>query len=167
MKKTLLLNSTYEVLCFIAERKVFKFLSKDKVEVISSWDDDVRFGSTNIKHPSIVRLKSFVKIRFIKSNFSRRAVIKRDQYCCRYCGEKLTSTNLTIDHILPKSRGGVTSYTNCVVCCQLCNGKKSNRTPEEAGMVLLGSHDSSVPNMSYLMSYGDYWHDDWEKFILS
>ena len=167
MKKALLLNSTYEVLSFVSDRKVFKFLALDKVEIISSWDEEVQFGKDLIKYPSVIKLKSFVKIKFIKNNFSRRVVIKRDQYCCKYCGDKLTSANLTIDHILPKSRGGLTSYNNCVVCCQLCNGKKANRTPEEAGLILLGGNSFSAPMRSHLLNHGDFWHESWDEFIFN
>jgi hypothetical protein len=165
MKKTLLLNSTYEVLSFVSDRKVFKFLALDKVEVISSWDEDIKFGKDIIKYPSVLRLKNFVKIKFRKNVFSRKAVIKRDQYCCQYCGETLTNVNLTIDHIIPKSRGGATSFANCVVCCQYCNNKKSNLTPEEAGMKLLQNNLASILMRVYLVSSGDYWHEDWNDFL--
>ena len=70
-KKTLLLNASYEVLSFIPERKVFKLLFKDKVEVISAWDDIITWGSGKVKHPSILRLKTHVKRNYFNSNFSR------------------------------------------------------------------------------------------------
>src|ERR1035437_1755276 len=136
-KKTLLLNSSFEVLSFIPERKAFKLLCKDKVEIISNWDDVVAYGPIKIKHPSILRLKTHVKRNYFNSNFSRKALVKRDKSTCQFCGRRLSASQITVDHVNPRAQGGITSFMNCVVSCQECNNKKADRTPEQAGMALL------------------------------
>lgn len=165
-KKTLLLNASYEVLSFIPERKVFKLLFKDKVEVISAWEDYVAWGPEKIKHPSVLRLKNHVRRNYFNSNFSRKALVKRDRSTCQYCGKKLTASQITIDHVLPRAQGGITSFTNCVVCCQICNNKKADRTPEQAAMALLKrpTHPSFSAH-HYVADPQEHWHPDWDDFL--
>ena len=165
-KKTLLLNASYEVLAFIPERKAFKLLCKEKVEVISNWEDLVKWGTDRIQHPSILRLKNHVRRNFFNSNFSRKALVKRDKSRCQYCNEKLTASQITIDHVLPKAQGGVTSFTNCVVCCHYCNNKKADRTPEQSGMIL--AKKPTHPSFSAHYNIADsqeFWHNDWDDFL--
>ena len=165
-KKTLLLNASYEILSFIPERKAFKLLIKDKVEVVSSWSDLVNWGEEKIKHPAILRLKRHVRRNYFNSNFSRKALVKRDRSTCQYCGKKLTASLITIDHVLPRAQGGITSFVNCVVCCQLCNNKKADKTPEQAGMKLL--RKPTHPSFSahyYVADPQEYWHSSWDDFL--
>lgn len=165
-KKTLLLNSSFEVLSFIPERKVFKLLFKDKVEVISSWDDIITWGNGKVKHPSILRLKKYVKRNFFNSNFSRKALVKRDRSICQFCGRKLTASQITIDHVLPRAQGGITSFINCVVCCQDCNNRKADKTSEQASMKLL--RKPTHPSFSahyFVADPQEYWHSDWDDYL--
>jgi 5-methylcytosine-specific restriction endonuclease McrA len=166
-KKTLLLNASYEVLSFIPERKVFKLLFKDKVEVISSWDEIITWDNGNVKHPSILRLKNHVRRNYFNSNFSRKALVKRDRSSCQYCNKKLTASHITIDHVLPRAQGGITSFINCVVCCQICNNYKADRTPEQAKMVLLKkpTHPSFSAAHYYIADPQEYWHPEWDNFL--
>ena len=165
-RKTLLLNASYEVLSFIPERKLFKLLIKEKVEVESSWNIDVNWINGKIKHPSVVRLKNHVKRNYFNSNFSRKALVKRDKSTCQYCGKKLTASQITIDHVLPRAQGGITSFTNCVVCCQICNNKKADKTPDQAKMVLLKrpTHPS-FSAQHYVADPQENWHPDWDDFL--
>jgi len=167
-KKTLLLSASYEVISFIPERKAFKlfFNDKDKVEVISSWDDEITWSSGKVKHPSILRLKNYVRRNYYNSNFSRKALVKRDKSTCQFCAKKLVASQITIDHVLPRAQGGVTSFTNCVVSCQICNNKKADRTPEQAKMTLLKkpTHPSFSSNI-YVADPQEYWHNDWDDFL--
>lgn len=165
-KKTLLLSSTYQVINFIPERKVFKLLFKDKVEVISAWDETFYWGSGSVKHPSILRLKNHVRKNYFNSNFSRKALIKRDRSTCQYCSRKLTASQITVDHVLPRAQGGITSFTNCVVCCQICNNKKADKTPEQAAMVLLKK--PTHPSFSahhYIADQQEFWAPEWDDFL--
>lgn len=167
-KKTLLLNASYEVLSFVTDRKVFKLLVKDKVEVISSWDDDINWFNGTIKYPSILRLKNHVKRNYFNTNFSRKTLIKRDRSICQYCSKKLSASQITVDHVLPRAQGGVTSFTNCVVSCQICNNKKADKTPEQAKMVLLKrpTHPSFSMN-HHITDSQELWHQDWNDFLIN
>lgn len=165
-KKTLLLDSSYQVLSFISERRLFKLLFKEKVEIESSWNDEISWINGKIKYPSIVRLKKYIKRTYFNSNFSRRSIIKRDESKCQYCDKKLSASQITIDHILPKARGGITSFVNCVVSCHSCNNKKADRTPEQADMTLLKRpmHPSFLIQ-HYVPESQEYWHADWDNYF--
>lgn len=168
MLKTLLLNANYEILSFVSERKAFRLLYKDKCEVISVWQDKLKWGQEIINHPSILKLKNYVKIKHLNCTFSRKLLIKRDQNSCQYCGKKLNSSQITIDHVIPKSLGGTTSFTNCVVSCFLCNNKKAGRTPEQAEMVLLKkpAHPSFSVKYNFCFEESNSnWHKDWNLFF--
>ena|ERR1700686_3330719 len=165
-KKTLLLNASYEVIAFIPEKKLFKLLIKNKIEIESSWSDEVNWIDGKIKHPSVVRLKTHVKRNYFNSNFSRKALVKRDKGHCQYCNKKLTASQITIDHVIPRAQGGITSFINCVVCCQICNNKKADRTPEQAGMSLLKrpTHPSFSAH-HYVGDVGELWNADWDDYL--
>ena len=166
-RKTLLLNYTYEVLSFIPERKVFKLLFKDKVEVISTWDNYIKWVSGNIQYPSILKLKNHVKRNYAALQpFTRKALIKRDKSTCQYCFKKLNPSQITIDHVLPRSQGGGTSFINCVISCHSCNNKKDNMTPEQAGMILHKKPAHPSFSSTYWMPESEeHWHPDWDNFI--
>ena len=164
--KTLLLNAGYEVLHFINDRKMLKLITKNKVEIISEWEEYIIWNSGKMKHPSILKLKEHVRRNYFNSNFSRKALIKRDKSSCQYCSKKLTASQITIDHVLPRCQGGITSFINCVVSCQDCNSKKADKTPEQAKMALLKK--PSHPTFSshyYVADPQEYWHPDWDQFM--
>jgi len=109
----------------------------DKVEVLREYSDfDLTTVSFTIKCPSVIRLLQYVNGRKHKVKFSRVNVFARDQYRCMYCGNSPGTANLTYDHILPRSKGGKTEWTNIATCCGACNTKKADRTPQEAKMAL-------------------------------
>ena len=167
-RKTLLLNSSFEVLNFITYKKAFKLLFKEnKVEVIATYDDVIIWGAGKIKHPAILRLKNHVRRNYFNSNFSRKALIKRDRSCCMYCGLKLSSSQITIDHVLPRAQGGTTSFTNCVVSCMPCNNKKGSNTPEQAGMKLLRkpTHPSFNSRSHTSADVEGEWFVGWDDFL--
>lgn len=165
-KKTLLLDASYQVQSFIELKKALKHIVKDKVEIVSTWDDTINYGSGKIKLPAILRLKNSIKRPYFNSNFSRKALVKRDKSTCQYCSKKLSASQITVDHVLPRAQGGGTSYTNCVVSCQICNNKKADRTPEQASMKLL----KKPTHPTYMSIRGavdqqEFWHKDWDDFL--
>lgn len=164
-KKTLLLNNNYEILGFVDYCRVIKMFFKNKVEVLSEWDDLLIWSSGRMKLPSIIRLKSFVRARPRTLKFTRYNIIKRDLYTCQYCGIVLTNSKYTIDHIIPKDKGGINSWENCVCCCRPCNSKKSNKTLEEAKMTLI--NQPFIPGKNILNDYKMVYprHEDWEMYI--
>ena len=130
----LLLNQDYSALTVCSVERAVILIHLQKVHIVESRDGAViRSPSTKLPWPSIVRLKSYVKVPYKKVMLSRKNVLRRDRHTCQYCG---TGSNLTIDHVLPKSRGGRDSWTNLVAACVSCNNRKGDRTPDEAQMSL-------------------------------
>jgi 5-methylcytosine-specific restriction endonuclease McrA len=96
----------------------------------------IRTPSRQISAPEVIVLKKYGERPPRKVVFNRPNLGKRDAFTCQYCGMTLTSGDLTIEHVLPRSRGGPTSWENCVSACEECNARKADRTPREAGMKL-------------------------------
>ncbi len=165
MLHALLLNSTYECISFIVERKVFKLLSKGKIEILASWDTDIRWGKGKCKMPAVVRLINNVPWIPRKVRFNRNGIFRRDHYICQYCSKILTASKLTWDHILPRSQGGDNSWKNCVTSCFECNNKKGDRTPEQARMKLI--RKPFVPLISIKNEYSllKNKHPEWKLYI--
>lgn len=136
MEKTLLLSSMYEPMATISWRKAITLLTLGKVEVIEAYDRHIRSTSIVIRLPAVVRLVN--KFRKFKREvtYSRDNIFARDDWTCQYCGQRKTASALTQDHVIPRSQGGRTCWENVVTCCKICNAKKANRTPEQAGMRL-------------------------------
>lgn len=131
----LVLNADYRPLNVTTFQRGFNLVWKGKAEVVE-YDKESPIVSTvgTYKRPLIIRLIRYVYIPFKKVPLTRHNIFRRDGHMCGYC----TSTrDLTLDHILPKSRGGGNTWNNLVTCCKKCNNTKDNRTPEEAGMKLL------------------------------
>lgn len=97
----------------------------------------IRAIDLRVKVPEVIVSTTYNKMPRIKVTFNRRNIFIRDDQTCQYCGSRLKSEKITIDHIVPKSMGGRTSFDNCVIACSGCNTRKANRTPAEAGMKLL------------------------------
>ena len=96
----------------------------------------IRSARLRLAVPEIITLAHYDRLPGTAVTFSRRNVAKRDHYVCQYCGAQPGAESITIDHVLPRSLGGVSTWTNCVAACEPCNAKKGNRTPEQAGMRL-------------------------------
>src|SRR6188508_1274800 len=134
--RTLLLNSTYEPLKVISWQRAVTLLWLGKVEVIRSYERDIRSVTFKIRMPAVVRLIRFVRRKRPQISFSRRNLFARDENTCQYCAKRFESPELTYDHVVPRSQGGKTEWTNIVTCCVDCNRRKGGRTPPQAGMHL-------------------------------
>lgn len=108
-----------------------------KVEIVASYTAEVSSPSITMKIPAVVRCLRATPSMKKAVKFSRMNVYARDGYRCQYCGVKLPMLKLNYDHVVPRSRGGKTCFTNVTSCCYPCNRRKGNRTPHEAGMTLL------------------------------
>ena len=133
-RRTLVLNVTWEPLTFIAPRRAIQLSMASKVDIVA--DQQVVWRSEREEQvvPAVVVLRQFVKKKAKQQLYSKRGIFARDGYCCQYCGT--VSTSMTVDHVVPVSRGGETSWLNCVCACHACNNKKKNYTIEESGMKL-------------------------------
>jgi len=137
MHWTLLLNSTFEPLRVITWRKAIIMVMLGKGEVIEEYGRMIRGVSITLPLPAVIRLNHFIKRRTPIVKFSRQNLYVRDKGKCQYCGTFFEPKELTYDHVIPRSKGGQTDWTNVVTCCTACNLKKGGRTPEEAGMSLI------------------------------
>ena len=134
---TLLLNSTFEPLKVVSWRKAVVMVLLEKVEVVEEYDRMIRGISFTVRLPAVIRLNRYIKKRSFIFKFSRQNLYIRDGGRCQYCGSPFSHNELTYDHVIPRSKGGETEWTNVVTCCVRCNFKKGGRTPEEAGMYLI------------------------------
>ena len=138
MSSVLVLNATYEPLNVVSVRRAIILLLKDKAEILEAANQYIRSEILSLPVPLVIRLVYYVRVpRRLNIPLTRRTVMIRDNYTCQYCGARPSKANLTIDHVIPKVRGGKTTWDNVVCACKACNLRKGSRTPEEAGMRLL------------------------------
>lgn len=163
--KILVLNSTFEPLHFCSARRAILLVLTGRAEKIECDGYSVSSPSITFQLPSVIRVMNRVKGVNRKSvAFSKKNILRRDNYTCQYCGDR--NHPLTVDHIVPKSRGGKTSWANVVVACKPCNLKKGSRTAYEAGMSMLKKPSRprfnyfsfAIPSgpKSYLEAWGKY-----------
>jgi len=164
MKLTLVLNVNYLPIGVVDARRAFKNVFAKTLEPVSNYEG-VFFKSPNREYevPSVTRTKTFVNIPYVNVNLSRENVFKRDRYTCVYCGENRRKL-LTVDHIIPKSKGGTNSWKNLVCCCHSCNNEKGDLSLEELGwkipiafkphfLTLIAGMPNSVP-------------EDWKHYLM-
>jgi hypothetical protein len=152
MQSCVVLNGDYSYLNMIHWQKAVRLFFQGNCEVIKSSDDALRGGDGTVvmNRPLVVRLIKM--IRMVYKNrvpYSKRNVFTRDGFQCMYCGTK--KQKLTIDHVKPQSRGGKTSFDNCVAACRSCNNYKGNRTPSEADMFLIKQPYSPTINEFFII----------------
>ena len=133
MQQVLVLNFDYTPLNVTSLQRGFVLVTKGKAEVIKEDENPIITTYKTYVRPLIIRLLRYISYRGNGVSVNRHRIFKRDGYQCAYCG---SPKDLTIDHIQPRSRGGRNTWTNLVACCQKCNLKKGDKTPEEARMHL-------------------------------
>ncbi len=137
MQRVLVLNATYEPLSIVSVQRAIVLLLKEKAELVEAAAERLHAARTSLPVPLVIRLIYYVRIpQAIMLAPTRRSVALRDNFTCQYCGLAPGRGLLTLDHIIPRSRGGQTTWENVVTACRVCNMRKGNRTPEEAGLVL-------------------------------
>jgi 5-methylcytosine-specific restriction endonuclease McrA len=161
MRSALVLNATYEPLSVVSARRAICLVLCDKAEVIADDGTVVHSERLNMASPTVIRLRYVVKVPYHRNaTMSRRAVFARDHHRCGYCG----GTADSIDHVMPRSRGGKNIWENVIAACRGCNLRKRDRTPEEAGMQL-----SSVPRapreMSWIMYAVPRIPEQWKPYL--
>lgn len=157
----LVLNSTYQPINITSLSRGFKLVFKGKAEILEHIHDNPLITSLReYKRPTVIRLYNYAPVPYRKVHLSRVNVFKRDGYKCGYC---FSTKNLTIDHIMPRSRGGKNTWENLVTCCGSCNLKKSDKTPEEIGMPLKIS--AFKPSFVYFIKKFEGHNDGWINYI--
>ena len=128
-----MLNATYEPLSVVPARRAACLVLADRADLVADDGSNIHSARLTVPSPSVVRLRYMVKAPFHRrTTLSRRALFARDEFRCQYCGGFADS----IDHIVPRSRGGQHEWENVAAACRPCNLRKRDRTPAEAGMVL-------------------------------
>ena len=189
--QTLVLNRLWQAVNVIGVERAFSLLALDHAQVIyaedgsfrvfdaASWFEHskdvesiagarvVRTVNQSVIVPSVLLLKGFDRILLQEMKFNRQNLLERDDYRCQYCGKNLPNKELNMDHVIPRDRGGGTSWENVVISCIRCNSKKSNRLPKEAGMRLL-KEPKRPPRRPFVSSlYGKPVEKSWEYFLQS
>ena len=158
----LVLNQNYEAISICTVRRAFLLVFLKKAEMIDALDGEYFRSSLQVfEIPSIIRLKNYVKVPHRKVALSRTNIFKRDGERCVYCG---TTKDLTIDHVIPRSKGGTESWENLVTACHSCNSKKGNRTPEEAGMTML-SKPFKPSYIFFMKDFNGKIRESWKPFL--
>jgi 5-methylcytosine-specific restriction endonuclease McrA len=132
MSKVLVLNASYEPLNITSWRRAIVLLLKGKAEQL---EHNGKYVYCDLPLPSVIRLRHYVKVPYKEITLTRRNILERDRHTCQYCSYR--GERLTLDHVIPRSRGGGDNWENLVTACVPCNVKKGNRTPKEANMTLL------------------------------
>ena len=136
--EVLMLNQSWEPIRVVSLKKAIVLLLQEKAELVEAAEQRLRAQHAAFDVPLVIRLVRYVSIQRGRRPVpcSRRGVFIRDRDTCQYCGATPGRRHLTLDHVLPRSRGGITSWENCVAACYACNHKKGGKTPAEARMVL-------------------------------
>lgn len=163
MDQVLVLNSDYTPLNVTSLRRGFILVVKGKAEVLREDSKKIVTTVGEFVRPIVIRLLNYVRFHASPLKLNRKRLYRRDNNECVYCGSK---KHLTLDHVLPKSRGGRNSWNNLVTCCTSCNMKKGNRTPEEAGMKLRQKpYEPSIFSSILSVEIENIWNDFQVAFV--
>ena len=169
---TLVLNADFRPLNYFplslwGWQEAVKAVFLGRVNVVSEYDETIHSPSWAMQVPSVISLKQYVNLAR-RPAFTRFNVFLRDQFSCQYCGHDFATLDLTFDHVVPRSRGGRTEWTNVVAACAPCNLKKANKLAKEAGMHIL--RKPIQPSNHQLQKMGrrfppNYLHESWRDFL--
>jgi 5-methylcytosine-specific restriction endonuclease McrA len=163
----LVLNATYEPINVTSVRRALVLIFKGTARVEERTDRFVHSSRMSVPVPSVIRLVEYIQIPYERKELSRRNVLLRDGFMCQYCGRKLNSSDLTIDHVIPRARGGRTSWDNVVTCCRRCNARKGGHLPEEVGMKLLKHPRALSWRVSHqILAHLGRHQESWRKYLM-
>lgn len=170
---TLVLNADYRPLSYFplslcSWQEAIKAALLDRVHVVSEYDRKVRSPSTELKIPSVVSLKRYVSINRHRPALTRQNVYLRDEYTCQYCGRPFEAPRLSIDHVIPRARGGKTRWTNIVAACNPCNADKGDKMPGRHYQKPLRAPYCPSPAELQEISrrlHGQRFHESWMAYL--
>lgn len=162
-RPVLVLNGNYEPLNVCTTKRAMGLILAGKATVLENGRGFIRTVSRTFERPSVIRLVYVVHRPRPRVRLSKREILRRDDYRCQYCGRQVS--NLTVDHVVPRHRGGTHCWENLVAACPQCNRRKGGRTLEEAHMTLLRQPFEPKPTARYL--FGAYLesNEDWIKYV--
>jgi 5-methylcytosine-specific restriction endonuclease McrA len=159
----LVLNASYEPIHICSARRAITLVCKGAalVEEVSPYT--IRTSKINIPVPNVVRLTRYRRVPRQNRSVSRKGILLRDGFTCQYCHAKFAAGELTLDHVLPRSRGGGSVWENLVASCFSCNNRKGDRTPQEAGMPLVRPPRQLGIHAKHRLLASD--SQSWEKYL--
>jgi len=162
VQQALVLNATYEPLSVVSARRAVVLLVRDKAELVEEHGGYWSSEHMTIAVPSVIRLVRYVRVPYRRRvPLNRRAVFARDGYTCQYCGKQAEN----LDHVMPRSRGGLHTWENVVAACRPCNTRKGDRTPEEAGLALADHPRAPREHGWLLIGLGVPPHPSWHPYL--
>ncbi|HWC32793.1 MAG TPA: HNH endonuclease [Actinomycetota bacterium] len=163
MGQVLVLHASYEPLNVCSVRRAHVLVFKGKAEVVEHLGRPLRSAAERFLWPHVIRLLQYVRVpKSVQRKISRRALFARDGWRCQYCGNE--GGKLTLDHVVPRSRGGESVWENVVTSCAPCNLRKGNRTAEEAGMRLHAAPREPAPVLFVTLSAPRI-PDGWQPYL--
>jgi len=165
-KPVLVLNASYEPINVCAARRALVLVLKGIASPEEFSSIFLHSARNALRVPSVIRLLEYRRIPHQTRALSRKNILMRDRYTCQYCLRTLPTSELTLDHVVPRSRAGETSWENLVACCHRCNNRKGGRTPEEAGMKLARPpRPFTLHTSRHLMRLLGKSDDQWRKYL--
>lgn len=163
MGKVLVLNASYEPLNITSWKRAVILLIKGKAEQL---EHNGTFICQTFPLPSVIRLRYYVKVPYKEIPLTRKNVLERDRHTCQYCSYK--GEQLTLDHVIPRSRGGPDTWENLVAACVRCNIRKGNRTPKESQMPLLKQPRKPYSSLHFeiVKCTKDNRNHEWKKYVI-
>ncbi|MCZ6472420.1 MAG: HNH endonuclease [SAR324 cluster bacterium] len=162
----MLLSAGFEPIRVISWKKAVTLVVLGKVEVLEAYQREVRSPSLTLKLPAVIKLQRYLKPIPRRVKFSRQNLFSRDNYTCQYCHRHYPAGQLTYDHIVPRSKGGKTSWTNVVTSCVRCNLKKGNKHLKSLNYKLLKEPREPrwLPQFSQIL-HGGNGHPAWRSYL--
>ncbi len=165
-RPVLVLNASYEPINVCGARRALVLVLKGVASAEEQSLHEVRSSRAAVRLPSVIRLLEYRRIPHQTRALSRKNIMMRDRYTCQYCQRTLPSGELTLDHVIPRSRSGESAWENLVACCNRCNNRKGNRTPDEAGMKLVRQpRPFSLHTSRHLMRMLGKSDEQWRKYL--
>ena len=167
----LLLNASSEPLSVIPLRRALSLMLRGRVVAATDESISIRATTTSFEIPTILRLRRYINVPRRNARWSRRGILDRDNHCCIYCGvtvgnkrkgRMVVKKDFTVDHIVPRSRGGKNTWGNTACACAICNNRKADKMPNEAGMRL--RWEPKTPRVDYLILGGEI-PDAWKIYL--
>ena len=165
-KPVLVLNASFEPINICAARRALVLVLKGIASAEEHSSNSVHSTRRTMKVPSVIRLLEYRRIPHQTRALSRKNILMRDRYTCQYCMKVLPAGELTLDHVIPRSRAGESAWENLVACCHHCNNRKGSRTPEEAGLKLARQpRPFSLHTSRQLMRMLGKGDAQWQKYL--
>jgi 5-methylcytosine-specific restriction endonuclease McrA len=165
VNEVLVLNNNYQPLNITNVRRAISLLFMGKAQTVQTDSKVYHAERVALPMPTVVRLNHYVRRPLPRLHVSRKSIFARDGHTCQYCGAQKVA--LTLDHVIPKDKGGHTDWDNLVCCCTKCNSKKGNQAPHEAGMTLLRRprRPKFIPYISYTKFLAALRNPHWKQYL--